>query len=120
MMLTVASQSCTRPARSRRRSPFFLVMDVGHILHSFPPRDPSDRLEGPGSFIEVRKLLPLLHGEVGTKTPAFHVVAPSLPNFGFSAGISKKGFSLKQYGETCHKLMLKLGYKQYGQCFDSG
>jgi hypothetical protein len=24
------------------------------------------------------------------------------------------GFELKQYAETCHKLMLALGYEQYG------
>lgn len=68
---------------------------------------------GPGSFIEVTKLLePLTKG--GRDVPAFDVVAPSLPNFGFSAGVNRKGFGLKQYAETCHKLMLKLGYNEYG------
>jgi pimeloyl-ACP methyl ester carboxylesterase len=39
----------------------------------------------PGSFDEVRKLIPdLIQGD--KDTPAFHVVAPSLPNFGFSQG----------------------------------
>jgi hypothetical protein len=37
----------------------------------------------PGSFYEVVKLLPLLTKGEGD-SPAFHVVAPSLPNFGFS------------------------------------
>lgn len=42
----------------------------------------------PGSFIEVTKILPLLlHGDA--ETPAFHVVAPSLINFGFSSGVAK-------------------------------
>ena len=68
---------------------------------------------GPGSFIEVTKLLPLLQGDV--ESPAFHVVAPSLPNFGFSSGLKKRGFALAQYAETCHKVMLKLGYEQYGE-----
>ena len=45
--------------------------------------------------------------------PAFHVVAPSLPNFGFSEGTKRKGFAIEQYAETCHKLMLRLGYKEY-------
>ena len=48
------------------------------------------------------------------KQPAFHIVAPSLPNFGFSQSVKQKGFMLPQYAETCHKLMLKLGYKEYG------
>lgn len=43
----------------------------------------------------------------------FHVVAPSLPNHVFSSAVSKKGFGLGHYAETCHKLMLNLGYEQY-------
>lgn len=66
---------------------------------------------GPGSFVEVSKLLPLLKG--GNETPAFHVVAPSLPNFGFSGGVTRRGFSLDKYAETLNKLMLKLGYDRY-------
>ncbi|KAI4151784.1 MAG: hypothetical protein LQ340_003308 [Diploschistes diacapsis] len=67
----------------------------------------------PGSFLEVTKLLKLLtdppFGQV-----AFDVVAPSLPNFGFSGGIKRRGFATEQYAETLHKLMTeKLGYKQY-------
>lgn len=47
-------------------------------------------------------------------SPAFHVVAPSLPNFGFSSGVTQRGFGLAQYAEVLHKLMIKLGYDQYG------
>lgn len=68
---------------------------------------------GPGSFIEVKKLLPKLIG--GDGQPAFHVVAPSLPNFGFSAGVTRRGFGLAQYAEVLHKLMIKLGYTEYGE-----
>jgi hypothetical protein len=67
----------------------------------------------PGSFIEVKKLLPLLKGGNGDGTPAFDIVAPSLPNFGFSQRISKPGFGLEQYAETVHKVMLSLGYDKY-------
>ncbi|KAI9809356.1 MAG: hypothetical protein M1826_003934 [Phylliscum demangeonii] len=66
----------------------------------------------PGSFIEVTKLLPLLN-QSDASSPAFHIVAPSLPNFGFSSGINQKGFGVLKYAETCHKLMLKLGYNEY-------
>ncbi|KAJ5194252.1 Alpha/beta hydrolase fold-1 [Penicillium cf. griseofulvum] len=65
----------------------------------------------PGSFIEVTKLLPMLIGD--DDSPAFLVVAPSLPNFGFSSGVSRRGFGLAQYAEVLHKLMIKLGYDQY-------
>ena len=60
---------------------------------------------GPGIFIEVKKLPPLLGAADGKATVAFHIVAPSLPNFGFSEGPKKSGFGLKPYAETCHKLM---------------
>ncbi|KAH8835957.1 Alpha/Beta hydrolase protein [Flagelloscypha sp. PMI_526] len=66
----------------------------------------------PGSFIEVRHILPLLV-QAGDNFPAFHVVALSLPNFGFSDGVKKKGFKLEQHGEVAHKLMLSLGYHEY-------
>lgn len=65
---------------------------------------------GPGSFLEATKILPLLTQNDG---PGFHLVVPSLPNFGFSSGITKKGFGLRQYTDTCHKLMLSLGYEKY-------
>ena len=61
----------------------------------------------------MTKLLRLLEGS--DEHPAFHVVAPSLPNFGFSSGVTRRGFGLAQYAETLHKLMLKLGYNEYGR-----
>ncbi|RWA03866.1 hypothetical protein EKO27_g11239 [Xylaria grammica] len=63
----------------------------------------------PGSFLEGTKMIaPLTEG-----TPAFDIVIPSLPNFGFSGGISKPGFSVDQHAEVLHKLMLRLGYDEY-------
>lgn len=44
---------------------------------------------GPGSFIEVKKVLHLLTQPSDEDQPTFDVVAPSLPNFGFSGGVSK-------------------------------
>ena len=38
----------------------------------------------PGSFLEVSKILPLLVKGDGKGSPKFHVVAPSLVDFGFS------------------------------------
>jgi pimeloyl-ACP methyl ester carboxylesterase len=70
----------------------------------------------PGSFMEVVKLLPQLKGN-GIDSPAFDIVAPSLPNYAFSSSVQKRGFGLKQYAEVCHKLMLQLGYPQYGEFF---
>lgn len=42
----------------------------------------------PGSFIEVTKILPLLVSG-GDSIPSFHVVAPSLIDFGFSSASKK-------------------------------
>ncbi len=67
----------------------------------------------PGSFLEVSKILPELV-EGGSHYPAFHVVAPSLPNYAFSEGVKTRGFGPRQYAEVCHRLMLALGYSQYG------
>ncbi|PIL23387.1 hypothetical protein GSI_14698 [Ganoderma sinense ZZ0214-1] len=66
----------------------------------------------PGHFLEVRKLLPLLTAG-GKDQPSFHVVAPSLPGFGFSEAPHKPGFKGQQYAELLNKLMLSLGYGEY-------
>lgn len=67
----------------------------------------------PGHFYEAAKLLPYLTSPSNPDQPSFHVVVPSLPNFGFSGRVTKPGFGPNQYAETCHKLMLQLGYDQY-------
>lgn len=54
----------------------------------------------PGSFIEVRKILPLLTNPEGDDDPVFDVVAPSLPGFGFSSAPEKAGFAMDQYAEV--------------------
>lgn len=63
--------------------------------------------------MEVSKIVhELANG--GEDVPSFHVVAPSLPNFGFSQRIDKTGFDLGKYAEVLHKLMKKLGFDEYG------
>ncbi|CAL1713455.1 unnamed protein product [Somion occarium] len=66
----------------------------------------------PGHFMEVSKLLPLLTAE-SADHPSFHVVAFSLPGYGFSEAPKKRGFGLRQYAEVGHKLMVALGYDEY-------
>ena len=55
---------------------------------------------GPGSFIEVTRLLPLLTA-TETGHPAFHVVAPSLPGCAWTEAVSKRGFRARNYAEVC-------------------
>ncbi|KAJ3516693.1 hypothetical protein NLJ89_g961 [Agrocybe chaxingu] len=66
----------------------------------------------PGSFYEVKKILPLLV-ESSPNHPSFHVIAFSLPGYGFSEAPKKPGFAIKQYAEIGNKLMLALGYDEY-------
>lgn len=91
-----------------------LLFVHGCMCRLFKLRDKANSAyQGPGSFLEVSKLLPLLKQSEQEGGPSFHVVAPSLPNFGFSSRVKERGFGLGQYAETCHKLMLTLGYDEY-------
>jgi len=88
-----------------------------HFVHQRSPNPNSIPLlfchGWPGSFLEVVKILPLLTNPSDPSSPTFHVVAPSLPNFGFSSAPTKPGFTIRHYAETCHKLMQALGYTHY-------
>ena len=53
--------------------------------------------------MEVAKILPLLNA-VSPDQPSFHVVAFSLPGFGFSEAPKKKGFSILQFAEVIVEL----------------
>ncbi|KAH7136180.1 Alpha/Beta hydrolase protein [Dendryphion nanum] len=65
----------------------------------------------PGSFIEATRIIPeLVRDDI---SPSFHVVAPSLIDFGFSSGSKSKDFSIPQQAEVLHKVMLALGYDEY-------
>ena len=59
----------------------------------------------PGSFLEVRKILPLLTNYESDEDPVFNVVAPSLPGFGFSSAPEKPGFAIDQYAEVRSPLL---------------
>ncbi len=52
-------------------------------------------------------------GTNGGKRQAFHVVAPSLPGYGFSSAPKKPGFGINQIAKTFDELMVKLGYTSY-------
>jgi pimeloyl-ACP methyl ester carboxylesterase len=49
--------------------------------------------------MEVQKILPLLT-EASPDHPSFHVVALSLPGYGFSDAPKKKGFAISQFAEV--------------------
>ncbi|KAL5423617.1 hypothetical protein PMIN04_003756 [Paraphaeosphaeria minitans] len=73
----------------------------------------------PSSFIEVQKIIDALTDPeslpsfVDGAQQAFHVVAPSIPGFGFSDASSYETFGLKETAEAFSKLMNRLGYDRY-------
>ncbi|HET7452289.1 MAG TPA: epoxide hydrolase [Thermoanaerobaculia bacterium] len=70
----------------------------------------------PGSFVEMRKLIPLLadpgaHG--GDPADAFDVVVPSLPGYGFSGRPSSPGMNAFRIADLWARLMTALGYARF-------
>ena len=71
----------------------------------------------PGSIAEFAKIIgpltdPVAHG--GDAGDAFHVVAPSMPGYGFSDKPRAAGFGPEQIAEVNASLMARLGYERYG------
>jgi len=71
----------------------------------------------PGSVLEFRKLIgpltdPRAHG--GDPRLAFHVVAPSMPGFGFSDKPTTTGWGLDRIADAYITLMDRLGYERWG------
>ena len=71
----------------------------------------------PGSIAEFTKIIgpltdPVAHG--GNAEDAFHVVAPSIPGYGFSDKPREPGFGPEQIAEVNAALMARLGYDRYG------
>jgi len=70
----------------------------------------------PSCFLELLPLVPLLtdparHGITG---PAFDLVIPSLPGYGFSERPPRTGVSSRVVAGLWHRLMRGLGYSHYG------
>lgn len=67
----------------------------------------------PSTFTEYLKLVEPLTNPAPDQ-PAFHVVIPSLPGFGFSTPLAGPGWGARKTAEAWHALMQALGYKRYG------
>ena len=70
----------------------------------------------PGSIVEFLKVIgplsdPAAHG--GDAGDAFHVVAPSLPGYGFSSQPKETGWGVEKIAATWSTLMQRIGYDQY-------
>lgn len=90
-----------------------------HFVHHRSPRDDAIPLlfvhGWPGSFLEVRHLIGLLTHPPNSSVPAFHVVAPSIPGYGFSPAPTHAGYGTTEAGHSFHALMQQLGYPRYVQ-----
>jgi pimeloyl-ACP methyl ester carboxylesterase len=88
-------------ARSARADAFPLL-----LMHGWP-----------GSIVEFLEVIPRLtepeaHG--GGAADAFHVIAPSLPGYGFSEPTRSRGWDVRRIARSFIELMQRLGYERYG------
>lgn len=71
----------------------------------------------PGSVVEFAKTIPRLLDPVaygGKPEDAFHIVAPSLPGFGFSDKPTRTGMDVHRIAALFDSMMRGLGYDRYG------
>ena len=91
-----------------------------HFIHqrsSTPDAIPLLIVHGwPGSVSEFLDVIPPLvdpadHG--GIAADSFHIIAPSLPGFGFSGIPAARGFSPERIAHVLAALMKRIGYESY-------
>jgi pimeloyl-ACP methyl ester carboxylesterase len=70
----------------------------------------------PSSFVEYLSMVPLLTDPAahGIDGPAFDVVIPSLPGYGFSGRPHRPAVTSRYTAGLWHQLMQRLGYRRYG------
>jgi pimeloyl-ACP methyl ester carboxylesterase len=69
----------------------------------------------PGSFFEFEQVMPQLSDPVASvdaSSPAFHVVVPSLPGYGFS-GKPTRGWDVHRIARAWVEVMRRLGYDRF-------
>jgi microsomal epoxide hydrolase len=89
-----------------------------YFIHQRSPRPdaiPLLLIHGwPGSVLEFLALIePLTHPKE-SNSPAFHVIIPSLPGFGFSGPTTTRGWGPQRMAKALIVLMDRLGYSKYG------
>jgi microsomal epoxide hydrolase len=88
-----------------------------HVRSPEPDAKPLIITHGyPGSVVEFLDVFgpltdPARHG--GDARDAFHVVAPSIPGYGFSGPTRHKGFNIQRAAEVNLQIMEQLGYDRY-------
>lgn len=67
----------------------------------------------PGSIAEFTDVIDELADPTNLDAPAFHVVAPSLPGFGYSDKPSETGWGIEKIAQAWIELMDRLGYAKF-------
>ena len=85
-----------------------------HFLHRRSSREDALPLiithGWPGSVVEVLGVIDELAEPTDPDQPAFHVVAPSLPGYGFSGKPTATGWGVERIARAWAELMQRLGY----------
>ena len=86
-----------------------------HVRSARPDAKPLLLTHGfPSSVAEFLNLIEPLVAPERKEDPAFDIVAPSLPGYGFSTPLSAQGWTLSRTARTWIELMRRLGYDRYG------
>lgn len=94
------------------------IDDLGiHFLHRRSERADATPLilthGWPGSIAEFVDVIDELADPADADMPAFHVVAPSLPGFGYSDRPTAPGWGIERIAAAWVKLMERLGYDRF-------
>ncbi|MYR42748.1 epoxide hydrolase family protein [Streptomyces sp. SID5910] len=88
-----------------------------HFLHRRSPRADATPLllthGWPGSIAEFIDVMDELADPKDTDAPAFHLVVPSLPGFGYSDKPSTTGWGTEKIAAAWVELMARLGYDRF-------
>ncbi|MGW6330950.1 epoxide hydrolase family protein [Nocardia rhamnosiphila] len=74
----------------------------------------------PGSILEYLDVIAPLTEPESVDQPAFHLVIPSLPGFGFSGPTRSTGWGCRRTAHAWVELMSRLGYERYGAIGNDG
>jgi pimeloyl-ACP methyl ester carboxylesterase len=90
-----------------------------HFIHARSPHEDALPLlithGWPGSVVEFLDVIrPLADPETHGGADAFHVIAPSLPGYGFSGPTRSRGWDVSRIARAFIELMARLGYRRYG------
>ncbi|WP_157104280.1 epoxide hydrolase family protein [Nocardia kruczakiae] len=92
-----------------------------HFMHARSPEPAATPLilthgwpSTPADFLDILGPLTDPRAYGGDPADAFHVVAPSVPGFGFSGPTHETGWDVPRIARTWATLMERLGYERYG------